>query len=311
MLKYGEVLKMTYSEIMIELASTDVQKASDIATMLNLGGMYIEDYSDLMENEIVKQVGIVDEELLQKDKTQAIMHVYIDENTSIEDCIAFIEERFSSENIKYLISRNKINEEDYSTSWKKYYKPIKIDDIVVVPEWEKYEPKTDEKILVIDPGMAFGTGTHETTSMCIEAIQQYVKNDDEIFDVGTGSGILSITALLCGAKSVTAVDIDQNAIKVAYENAELNNVENKLDAYPLDILTQQAPDKIFNVITANIVADVIIAILPKIKPLLNGFFIASGIITERAEDVKKALSENGLEIVEIKEKKGWNCIISK
>ena len=133
---------MTYSEIMIELASTDVQKASDIATMLNLGGMYIEDYSDLMENEIVKQVGIVDEELLQKDKTQAIMHVYIDENTSIEDCIAFIEERFSSENIKYLISRNKINEEDYSTSWKKYYKPIKIDDIVVVPEWEKYEPKT-------------------------------------------------------------------------------------------------------------------------------------------------------------------------
>lgn len=302
---------MTYSEIMIELASTDVQKASDIATMLNLGGMYIEDYSDLMENEIVKQVGIVDEELLQKDKTQAIMHVYIDENTSIEDCIAFIEERFSSENIKYLISRNKINEEDYSTSWKKYYKPIKIDDIVVVPEWEKYEPKTDEKILVIDPGMAFGTGTHETTSMCIEAIQQYVKNDDEIFDVGTGSGILSITALLCGAKSVTAVDIDQNAIKVAYENAELNNVENKLDAYPLDILTQQAPDKIFNVITANIVADVIIAILPKIKPLLNGFFIASGIITERAEDVKKALSENGLEIVEIKEKKGWNCIISK
>lgn len=302
---------MTYSEIKIELASADVQKASDIATMLNFGGIYIEDYSDLMENEMVKQVGLVDEELLQKDKTLAVMHVYIDENMSIEDCLAFLEERFSSEGIKYSVSREKINEEDYSNSWKKYYKPIKIDGLVVVPQWEEYKPEKDEKILVIDPGMAFGTGTHETTSMCIEAIQQYVKNGDEIFDIGTGSGILSITALLFGAKSATAVDIDKNAVKVAYENAALNGVEKKLDAYPLNILTQQSPEKQFDVITANIVADVIIAILPKIKPLLKGCFIASGIITERAADVKKALAENGFEIVEIKEKKGWNCIISK
>lgn len=308
---------MTYSEIVFTVDSKNKEIASDIVGMLNCGGIYIEDYTDLEDDPTVKQVGIVDEALLEKDKTKVLLHVYADEHTSVENCIAFVSDRFSSENITYEVEIKHVDEEDYANSWKQYYKPIKIGNrIVVVPEWEPYEKADGEITVTLNPGMAFGTGTHETTSMCIEALQDIVFEGDEVLDIGCGSGILSVTALLCGANRADATDIDRNAVNVAYENAELNGVKDRLHATEDNILSAESPirtaGKKYNVVIANIVADVIIEICGFVKTLIKpyGCFVASGIISERLDDVVKAMNDNGLCVAAIHEKRGWNCIIA-
>ena len=308
---------MTYSEIVFTVDSKDKEIASDIVGMLNCGGIYIEDYTDLEDDPTVKQVGIVDEALLEKDKTKVLLHVYADEHTSVENCLAFVSDRFSSENITYEVEIKHVDEEDYANSWKQYYKPIKIGNrIVIVPEWEPYEKADGEITVTLNPGMAFGTGTHETTSMCIEALQDIVFEGDEVLDIGCGSGILSVTALLCGANRADATDIDRNAVNVAYENAELNGVKDRLHATEDNILSAESPirtaGKKYNVVIANIVADVIIEICGFVKTLIKpyGCFVASGIISERLDDVVKAMNDNGLCVAAIHEKRGWNCIIA-
>lgn len=308
---------MTYSEIVFTVDSKNKEIASDIVGMLNCGGIYIEDYTDLEDDPTVKQVGIVDEALLEKDKTKVLLHVYADEHASVEDCIAFVSDRFSSENITYEVEIKHVDEEDYANSWKQYYKPIKIgNSIVIVPEWEPYEKADGEITVTLNPGMAFGTGTHETTSMCIEALQDIVFEGDEVLDIGCGSGILSVTALLCGANRADATDIDHNAVNVAYENAELNGVKDRLHATEDNILSSESPirtaGKKYNVVIANIVADVIIDICGFVKTLIKpyGCFVASGIISERLDDVVKAMNDNGLCVAAIHEKRGWNCIIA-
>ena len=308
---------MTYSEIVFTVDSKDKEIASDIVGMLNCGGIYIEDYTDLEDDPTVKQVGIVDEVLLEKDKTKVLLHVYADEHTSVEDCIAFVSDRFSSESITYEVEIKHVDEEDYANSWKQYYKPIKIGNrVVIVPEWEPYEKADGEITVALNPGMAFGTGTHETTSMCIEALQDIVFEGDEVLDIGCGSGILSVTALLCGANRADATDIDRNAVNVAYENAELNGVKDRLHATEDNILSAESPirtaGKKYNVVIANIVADVIIEICGFVKTLIKpyGCFVASGIISERLDDVVKAMNDNGLCVAAIHEKRGWNCIIA-
>lgn len=308
---------MTYSEIVFTVDSKDKEIASDIVGMLNCGGIYIEDYTDLEDDPTVKQVGIVDEALLEKDKTKVLLHVYADEHTSVENCIAFVSDRFSSENITYEVEIKHVDEEDYANSWKQYYKPIKIGNrVVIVPEWEPYEKADGEITVTLNPGMAFGTGTHETTSMCIEALQDIVFEGDEVLDIGCGSGILSVTALLCGANRADATDIDRNAVNVAYENAELNGVKDRLHATEDNILSAESPirtaGKKYNVVIANIVADVIIEICGFVKTLIKpyGCFVASGIISERLDDVVKAMNDNGLCVAAIHEKRGWNCIIA-
>ena len=308
---------MTYSEIVFTVDSKNKEIASDIVGMLNCGGIYIEDYTDLEDDPTVKQVGIVDEALLEKDKTKVLLHVYADEHTSVEDCIAFVSDRFSSESITYEVEIKHVDEEDYANSWKQYYKPIKIGNrIVIVPEWEPYEKADGEITVALNPGMAFGTGTHESTSMCIEALQDIVFEGDEVLDIGCGSGILSVTALLCGANRADATDIDRNAVNVAYENAELNGVKDRLHATEDNILSAESPirtaGKKYNVVIANIVADVIIEICGFVKTLIKpyGCFVASGIISERLDDVVKAMNDNGLCVAAIHEKRGWNCIIA-
>ena len=308
---------MTYSEIVFTVDSKNKEIASDIVGMLNYGGIYIEDYTDLEDDPTVKQVGIVDEALLEKDKTKVLIHVYADEHTSVENCLAFVSDRFSSESITYEVEIKHVDEEDYANSWKQYYKPIKIGNrIVVVPEWEPYEKADGEITVTLNPGMAFGTGTHETTSMCIEALQDIVFEGDEVLDIGCGSGILSVTALLCGANRADATDIDRNAVNVAYENAELNGVKDRLHATEDNILSAESPirtaGKKYNVVIANIVADVIIEICGFVKTLIKpyGCFVASGIISERLDDVVKAMNGNGLCVAAIHEKRGWNCIIA-
>ncbi len=211
------------------------------------------------------------------------------------------------------------DEEDWANNWKIYYKPLAIGErLLVCPSWERAEP--DGRVLLsLDPGMAFGTGGHHTTRMCLEYLEQRVRPGDEMLDLGCGSGILSIAALLLGAAHATGVDIDPMAEKIAGENAALNGIGP--DTYTVlagDVLTDKAlkmrlSKKQYDVIAANIVADVIIALCPLVPSLLKdgGCFIVSGIIADRLEDVLSALSANGLKAIDVKAGEDWRAILAE
>jgi ribosomal protein L11 methyltransferase len=303
---------MIYTEIKLTVPSSFGETACAIASMLDIGGLYLEDYSDMLDCEIVKNVGIIDEELLKKDTQTAVLHIYLPEHVTIPAAVEFLRERFSAEGIEFRCDIGSVDEKDYAESWKQYYKPLHIGKkVVIVPQWEHYDKKDGELVVTLDPGMAFGTGSHETTSLCVETLQETVKKGDRVLDVGCGSGILSITSLVLGADSVTAFDIDPNAVKVTRENAALNVFSGVLDAETANIIENRKPveGKKYNVIVANIVADIIIRLCSFIGENLaeNGVFIASGIITERREDVMAAFAANGFHVVSEKEKRGWLC----
>ncbi|MEI6131771.1 MAG: 50S ribosomal protein L11 methyltransferase [Bacillota bacterium] len=207
------------------------------------------------------------------------------------------------------VSISEVDEEDWATSWKKYYKPIKISNrIVIKPTWEEYEPKEGEVILELDPGMAFGTGTHETTSMCLKLIDEYMTSEiKSVLDVGCGTGILGIATALLGAKKVRAYDIDENSVRITRENAEINNVENIVSAKKNDLL--KGVSEGCDLVVANIVADIVILLLADARTLLErgGIMVISGIIHERVVAVENALSQNGFEIDKKMVDGEWNA----
>jgi ribosomal protein L11 methyltransferase len=229
---------MEYVEVTLTLKSKHAQTAMDIAEMTEIGGIYLEDYSDLMECELVQQISLVDEELLKKDKDTAILHIYFETNVNVSESMALIEGRLDAEKIPYEVSYARVEDSDWLNGWKKYYHPLPIGPITVVPAWqvEEYTPSPEETVLVIDPGLAFGTGSHETTSSCMEALAETVRLGDRVLDVGCGSGILSIAALLLGAGSAVGIDIDPNAARVAKENAALNPLDGRFEAVAGNIL---------------------------------------------------------------------------
>lgn len=314
---------MEYIEVTLTLPSALSQTAVDIVEMTDIGGIYLEDYSDMMDCELVRQINLVDEALMNKDRDTAILHIYFDKNTNFAEAMEYIEGRLGAEGIPYQISYAKVEDTDWLNGWKKYYHPMSVGKVTIVPAWqaEEYTPAEKEKVLVIDPGLAFGTGSHETTSSCIEALASYVKDGDSVLDVGCGSGILSIAALLCGAGKALAVDIDPHAARVAKENAALNSFPGGFDAVAGNILEEDADpglkkvlgDEVYDLVVANIVADVIIPLSARIRRHLKpgGYFITSGILAPRAEEVRAALEQNGFSICETKQKKEWFCFIAK
>ena len=203
------------------------------------------------------------------------------------------------------------DDEDWANNWKKYYKPLEIGEkLAIVPEWEAYD--NDKRIVIkINPGMAFGTGTHESTYMCLELLERYVKKDDEIFDIGCGSGILAIAALKLGAKRALAVDIDDKCIDASHENADLNSLEDKMDIKKgnlLDVVKGRA-----DLIVSNIIAEIIVDEIKNLKNHMDkgGIFITSGIIKERRQMVIDALEESGFEIIDELEKNNWVAIVGR
>jgi len=214
-----------------------------------------------------------------------------------------------------------MHEEDWENNWKQYFKPIYVGDrLVIKPEWETI-PDGDGKIVFnIDPGMTFGSGQHETTRLCVETLDTTVKKGDKVLDLGCGSGILSIIALMLGAGEARAVDIDPNCKKIAYSNAALNGIGK--DVYTvldgnilIDEEFKSSTEKSgpYDIVVANIVADVIIPLASDVRRYLKdgGTFIASGIIEMRIDEVKEAIEKNGFEIQEIKKENDWYCIISR
>ena len=204
----------------------------------------------------------------------------------------------------------KIKQEDWANEWKQYFHTTHIGkSLVIKPSWEEYTPIPGEKIIHIDPGMAFGTGTHHTTAMCMAELEEIVQPASLVFDVGTGSGILAIAAGLLGAKKVKAVDKDPSAVKVAKENVAMNNLAGIIDVLQGDLLT--GTEGRANIIVANIIADVIVILLKDVpyKLLPGGLFLASGIIEERVEDVEEAAKKAGMVIKKINRQGGWAAIL--
>ncbi|MBF1051556.1 MAG: 50S ribosomal protein L11 methyltransferase, partial [Peptostreptococcaceae bacterium] len=203
-------------------------------------------------------------------------------------------------------------QENWENEWKKYFKTIKVSDsIVIKPTWEEYTKKENEKIIDIDPGMAFGTGTHETTRMCIKAIEKYIKQNDILIDIGCGSGILSIAGAHLGAKNVIGVDLDKLAVKISKENVELNGYKDVIDIRYgdlTDVITEKA-----DIIVANIIADAIVMLSKGVSNFMNddAYFISSGIINDKKNYVQENLIKNGFEILEINNEGEWNCIVAK
>lgn len=301
-----------WTEIRISINSKDVDKASDIANMVVPYGIYIEDYS-LLEDEVqeIAHIDLIDEELLQKDRNKAFVHIYLEPDVNPMEAVAFLSERFTSEDIEHKIDTSGCAEEDWRNNWKQYFHPTPVGEkLLIRPSWrEDYDPQ-GRTVLNIDPGLAFGTGNHETTRLCLEMIEKYINQGDKVLDVGCGSGILAIGALLLGAESAVGVDIDPIAVTTAEENAKINNVSDRFQVICGD-LTEKVSGK-YNLIAANIVADAIMMLSKGVKSFMNEdtVYIMSGIIDLRAEEVIDSLKSD-FEIIEEHRENGWVCLAAK
>lgn len=301
-----------WTEIKICVDAQDIDKAADIANMVVPYGIYIEDYTALeQEVQEIAHIDLIDEDLLKKDRNKAYVHIYLEPDVNPAEALAFLSERYTSENIKHTIETDTTLEEDWRNNWKKYFNPMPVGEkLLIRPSWrDDYDPN-GRVVLNIDPGLAFGTGNHETTRLCLEAVERYLKEGDTVLDVGCGSGILAIASLLLGAGSAVGVDIDETAVKTAKENAEINNVADRFTAITGD-LTEKVTGK-YNLIVANIVADAIMFLSKGVKEFMtpDTVYIMSGIIDTRADEVISAISPD-FEIIEKYEDKGWVCLVAK
>ena len=297
--------EIEWLEIKIVMIPEAVDAVTGILYDIDIGGLSIEDPTDLSE---IMQTGTewdyISDELLCTDVSDATIKAYISKDAEAKNKISFIEEKlneirkyFNTEKI-FLEVRN-VKEKNWFENWKKYYKPLKMTErLIVKPTWEPYEKqKADDIIIEMDPGLAFGTGDHETTRMCMQILEYHVKEGVKVLDIGCGSGILGITALKLGAKTCVGVDFDNNAIKTARENAKINGVKDKIvfkEGNLLDVVSGK-----YDVIVANIVADAIIELSKATADYLNpdGIFIASGIIRQRYDEVKAHLIGQNYSII--------------
>ncbi len=302
---------MNWTEITVSIPNEYLESASAIANMTVPYGIYIEDYSDLESSAWeIAHIDLIDEDLISKDRENSIIHIYISECDNAAEALEFLKERLSAEKIPFAVGDTSIDDADWNENWKKYFKPIEIGEkLAVVPSWEFYENKEHRTVLSIDPGAAFGTGTHATTSLCLELLQNYVKNDTQMLDIGCGSGILALASVLLGGKSAFGVDIDAQSVKTARENAQINSVSDRV-SFEVGDLTEVVSGK-YDVICANIVADVIIRLLPDSKQFMtdSGILIVSGIIDIRKDDVLKSVKENGFKILDEKYKDNWCAFV--
>lgn len=306
---------MNWAEIQIKTTNELEDVVTDILYDVGATGLAIEDPRDILEL-IQSEIDwdFIDPDLIKVESNQIIIKAYFAENKELEYIIQKIKERIKHHSMlkeKNHITISFVDEKDWAESWKKYYKPTKIGkNILIKPSWEEAEVGKDTILVELDPGMAFGTGTHETTMMCSEALENHVKPGDLVYDIGCGSGILSIVAAKLGAKKVIGVDLDLVCVRVSSENIKINNVEDIVDIKRGDLL--EVIEGNANVIVSNIIAEIIAKMVPSIKDYLKdkGVFIASGIIIEKIPLVKNALLENNFIILDIVKKNEWACIIA-
>lgn len=303
---------MDWTEISVEVNASDIDEAAAIANMTVPYGIYIEDYSQL-EQEVLEiaHIDLIDEELLKTDRTKAKIHIYIDPEDNIDEAVSFLKERLSASGIAYSLDLSNVKEDDWLNNWRKFFKPMPVGEkLLINPSWFTDTDPDGRAVLNIDPGLAFGTGKHETTRLCMEALERYVTGGEKVLDIGCGSGILGIAAVLLGAESAFGVDIDEMAVRTANENAEVNKVADRFTAIAGDLVDKV--DGKYDIVVANIVADAIISLSAHVGAFMkdDAVYIVSGIIDTRANDVINAVKDI-FEIVEENTLGGWYCFVLK
>ena len=304
---------MNWTEITVSVPNKFTDTAAAIANMTVPYGIYIEDYSELEKDALeIAHIDLIDEELINRDRENSVIHIYISECDNAAESLEFLKERLNAENIPFKAGSVGVEDSDWNENWKKYFHTIEIGDkLAVVPSWEEYANPDNRTVLSIDPGAAFGTGTHATTSLCLSVLDKRISSGMKVLDIGCGSGILAIASVLLGAEKALGVDIDAQSVKTAKENAEINNITENTEFIVGD-LADKVTGK-YNIFCANIVADVIIKLLPDVAQFMteDGILIVSGIIDIRKDDVLDAISKNGFKIEAEAYKDNWCAFVLK
>mgnify|MGYP003209654410 CR=1 FL=1 len=292
-------MKMDWTEIVIETDADDIDRAGDIAQMVVPYGIYMEDYRDL-EREAweIAHIDLIDEDLLKKDRSKGLIHVYLPPEENPAEALAFLSERYHAAGIRHQIATGVCRAQDWENNWKQYFKPLPIGEkLLIRPLWEQEYDAGGRKVLHLEPGLAFGTGGLDPAGK-------------DVLDMGCGSGILSLCALLLGAKSATGVDIDALAVKTAVENGRVNGFSAPRFTVLQGDLTEQVKGQ-FDIVVANIVADVIIRFCKDVRQFMKpgAVFITSGIIDTREEEVLAAFAQYGFSVQERREDGGWVCFV--
>ena len=312
---------MKWLELKIDAAPAGLEPVSALLEDLGITGLVIDDegdFQDFLEHNHAYW-DYVDDQLMQEKKGLCRITFYLEDSPDGYNTLAQVRmalSRVKQEHPEYgrlLLTMENMEDADWENNWKQFYKPMEIGDrLIVIPEWESTGVPEDRVALRLNPGLTFGTGSHATTRLCLTALEKHITGGQTVLDLGCGSGILSIAALLLGADRAVACDIDEKSMDVAYENAALNGVGR--DRYTVrwgDVVTDQALRQElggpYDVVVANIVADVIKALASTVRPLVKegGIFLCSGIIDDRAEEVAQCLRDNGWTIAETRSSEGW------
>lgn len=322
---------MEWIEVFVATSQMGLEPVEGVLYQCGLNGLMIHDeadFAEFLENPNREWDYVADELVEEKQEQTTGITFFLRDNlygreqlSQIKSALQSVKETEKELDLGSLeVTMKNVAEEDWANNWKKYFKPFPVGDkIMIKPSWEELPAQTDKIILKIDSGHIFGTGTHETTQLCMELIEKYVKKDDMVLDIGCGSGILSIASLLLDAKEADAVDIDPNAIQIAYENSDRNDIDrSRYHVKAGNILEDKElqasySGKKYDLVAANIVADVIIALTKQVPDYIKdgGIFLCSGIITERKEDVLKALKAANFAVLDIKEKTSWVAIATR
>lgn len=302
---------MDWTEITAKVLTDKTDEAAAIANMIVPYGIYIEDYTNLeADAQEIAHIDLIDDELVHKDRTHSIIHMYIAESDNATEAVSYLRERFTACGIENEINCVLVDDADWNENWKKYFKAFEIGQkIAICPSWEEYDNKDNRTVISLDPGAAFGTGSHATTSLCLEILEKQVANDTTVLDIGTGSGILAIAADLLGAKSAVGVDIDAQSVNTAITNAEINGVSDKTE-----FLVGDLADKIsgkYDIVCANIVADVVIRLFQNVADFMkeDGILIVSGIIDIRAAEVEESAKAHGFTICDSRVREEWHAYV--
>ena len=321
---------MEWIKVTIYTTNAGIEAVSGRLMQLGITGLVIEDESEF--NDFLEETkdfwDYVDDDLVAHMKGESRVIAYVSDDmsgnellTGIRGSMAELNELNGNGEFGTLeIEIEGTRTEDWANVWKKYFHPIEIGEkLLIKPEWEELAAPTDRIVFNINPGMSFGTGSHETTQLCLEQLEKYVTPGCRMLDLGCGSGILSVASILLGAKDAVAVDIDPNCIDTAYENAAMNNVDKSIyTVISGNVVTDPDVKKIisqhkYEVVAANIVADVIIGLAPTAREYMaeGGIFITSGIIDGRQEEVKSALESEGFTVAAMNRRKDWWSIVCR